>query len=69
MAKYRTLLIRTHAAEPWAIHFGDYDADVVRDERADVLDAEPETLCKIITTDEAQSAIDASVAALNRHFS
>lgn len=67
MAKrYHSLLVRDNAASPWGIHFGDYDREVVDAERDDITDGDyRRSNTKIITTDDAQAAIDAAVSALN----
>jgi hypothetical protein len=61
---YYTLLILE--AGKWYIHFGDYDKEVVEDEKADVKDSDPKAKLKIIRTADAQAAIDAAVADLNK---
>lgn len=61
---YFTLLVREDG-EPWGIHFGDYDREVVEQERVDGLDCYHKRNMTIIKTGERQAEIDAAVAALN----
>ena len=64
--KYYTLLIRD--AGKWSIHFGDFDRQVVLDEREDCRHGSNETKArdlKIIATTGKQVDIDAKVAELN----
>jgi len=49
----------------WSIHFGDYDRQVVEDERDDCKDSDPKAKMKIISTGDSQAAIDAKVSELN----
>lgn len=66
MKSYHSLLTRDGAGEPWAIAFGDYDHDVVKDERADYLDHDYKARdLKIITTGDQQADIEAAVRELN----
>jgi hypothetical protein len=63
---YYTLLSRETPKDRWVIEFGDYSRSVVRQERDDMKDgAFCDHAFKIIATGDAQSAIDAAVAALN----
>lgn len=64
---YYTLLVRDNKTSPWAIHFGDYDRECVKDEQNDIVDSEEyrRSDTKVITTDDDQPAINAAVAALN----
>lgn len=71
MAKpYFTLVYNegSHLSEPWGIAFGDYDQEVVEQERDDLADSwdAPKKAFKIIRTNSAKQAeIDAAVAKLN----
>ena len=67
MARYHSLLIRTHKAEPWAIEFGDYDRCVVKDEKQEY-DYSGEYQTRIICTSDKQADIESAVASLNRHL-
>ena len=60
---YYTLLILE--AGKWMIHFGDYDRQVVEDERDDCKYSDPKAKMKIISTGDSQAAIDAKVSELN----
>lgn len=63
---YYTLLSREPHSTRWAIEFGDYDREVVRQERDDLKDGDYcDHAFKIITTGETQAEIDAEVARLN----
>lgn len=63
---YYTLLSRGPDDTRWAIEFGDYDRNAVRDERDDMKDGHYcDHAFKIITTGETQAEIDAEVARLN----
>jgi hypothetical protein len=63
---YYTLLSREPHSKRWVIEFGDYDRNVVRDERDDMKDGDYcDHAFKIITTGETQAEIDAEVARLN----
>lgn len=63
--RYFTLLHR-EADGIWAIEFGDYSRRVVQDELEDYLDHDIRRKdLRIITTGDAQSDIEAAVAALN----
>ncbi|RVH82708.1 hypothetical protein CN074_25185 [Sinorhizobium medicae] len=66
--KYHTLLsIDGSPGCPWAIEFGDYDIDTVKDEWAEMRDRGWKAKeLKIITTGDAQADIEAAVAALNK---
>jgi hypothetical protein len=63
--KYYTLLTREDGSM-WTIHFGDYDREVVEQERQDMLEGyhSPKTL-RIITTGHLQRDINAAVDRLN----
>jgi len=63
--KYHTLCVRVNGR--WSPEFGDYDKEVVRDERDDVRDGGgiPARDLKIITTADDQASINAGVAHLN----
>ncbi len=61
---YFTLLVREDGG-PWGIHFGDYDREVVEQERIDGLDYYHKRNMTIIKTGERQTEIDAAVTALN----
>tara|TARA_R110000737_G_scaffold332635_1_gene349662 strand:- start:362 stop:553 length:192 start_codon:yes stop_codon:yes gene_type:complete len=63
MTKYYTLAIREDDGI-WAEQFGDYDLDVVRDERRD--QDLPARLTAIIHSDDHQDKIQAAIAELNR---
>lgn len=63
MKKYHTLLVREAVHLPWSIHFGDYDRQVVQDEREDIRDEYPHIL--IIASDADQKSIDAAVRETN----
>tara|TARA_R100000458_G_C8203095_1_gene193014 strand:+ start:281 stop:547 length:267 start_codon:yes stop_codon:yes gene_type:complete len=58
--KYHVLLIEYNGR--WYIEFGDYDRDVVLEEKSDSY-ADEKT--KIITTTDVQKDIDSAVAKLN----
>ena len=58
--KYHVLLIESNGK--WYIEFGDYDRDVVLEEKSDSY-ADEKT--KIITTTDVQKDIDSAVAKLN----
>ncbi|MCP1937405.1 hypothetical protein J2R95_003200 [Bradyrhizobium japonicum] len=64
---YYTLLEKHHDDTAWSIAFGDYDREVVAQERDDIRDGhgfEGQRL-KIIATNDAQADIDAKVAEIN----
>ena len=62
--KYYTLLEK-HAGA-WAVAFGDYDREVVADERADLIDGGQRAKdLKVITTNEDAASINAAIARLN----
>lgn len=64
--RYFTLLSRGPDDTRWAIEFGDYKRGVVKQERDDMKDGDYcDHAFRIIETDDAQSAIDAAVFALN----
>ncbi len=64
MAKrYYTLLALYDTG--WGVEFGDYDCEVVEQERADSWDQHEDPATKIIRTGDAQADIDAAVATLN----
>ncbi|WP_085025256.1 hypothetical protein [Ensifer aridi] len=65
--KYHTLVaIDGSPGCPWAIEFGDYDLETVKDEYADMRDRGWKAKeLKIITTGDTQAEIDAAVAKLN----
>lgn len=58
--KYHTLLTMENGR--WYIQFGDYDKDVVKQEKEDDYSG---FKTKIITTGDSQEAIDKKVAELN----
>jgi hypothetical protein len=60
---YYTLLVKSEGK--WFIHFGDYDKNVVKEERADVLDSDDKAVTQIVVTDDRQASIEAHVARLN----
>lgn len=68
---YFTLVSRTHKSEPWAIEFGDYDPECVRDEARDLKynsDVQGDVFLqtKIIRTKtDRQADIDTALAGLN----
>ena len=63
--KYYTL-VGTFQKNPWEIIFGDYDREVVEDERADIKDCGTDyTKFKIITTSDKQGEIEWAVSVLN----
>ena len=61
--RYYTLLARESVTEPWGIQFGDYDKEVVEDEKFDQSESWPHL--KIISSKDDQASIDAKVAELN----
>jgi hypothetical protein len=64
---YHVLLTRDGAGEAWAIAFGDYDRETVKDEHADHRDHDWKARdLKIITTGDSQTEITAAVAKLNQ---
>jgi hypothetical protein len=64
--KYFSLLVRSADDRVWAVEFGDFDRDVVLEERADYSDHGCRASdLKIITSDGKQASIDAAVASLN----
>ena len=64
--KYFSLIARTDPGAPWCVEFGDWNRDVVTEERADYRDhGHRASDLKIITTDGTQASIDAAVAKLN----
>lgn len=58
--KYHTLAVFEDGQ--WAPQFGDWDKDVVKQEREDSYDGQ--RTC-IVTTDGSQAAIDATIAEMN----
>jgi hypothetical protein len=64
--RYFTLAVRDDGR--WAPQFGDYDRSVVADELNDYVDSHDYRRkdLRILTTTDAQAAIDAAVAALNK---
>ncbi len=63
---YYTLVSKGPDDTRWAIEFGDYDRNTVRDERDDMKDGDYcDHRFKIITTNDDQASIDAAVAELN----
>lgn len=66
MAKYHTLLTKD-GDNMWRPYFGDYSMAVVKQERLDVMYSYElvAAQCKIITTGDKQSDIDAEVRRLN----
>lgn len=73
---YYTLLVRDSKSEPWEIHFGDYDRNVVSDERDDWCDHYDENNKRrqknntliVTTSDESMAAINAKVTELNANL-
>jgi hypothetical protein len=68
MAKRKYFTLLQWQDNRWAIHFGDYDREVVEQERDDLKDSTEGALkahFKIITTGVRQAEIDAMVAKLN----
>jgi len=63
---YYTIAIRRDDGK-WYPEFGDYDREVVADERADILHGAEVTAknVKIIRSNHAQADIDAAIAKLN----
>lgn len=65
MKKYYTL-VTCEDGGPWAVQFGDYDKQTVRDEQEDYCDGGiPRRYTKIITSGDSQADIDAAVKELN----
>lgn len=67
--QYYTLLSRTKTEPQWVIEFGDYELNVVQDERDDLRGAHDfvkGTQFKIIATGDKQSDIEERVAELNK---
>ena len=67
---YYTLLVRDNAMRsdaPWEVAFGDYDRDVVDDERDGYADSGAYRVrdMQIIATGDMQQDVDARVAELN----
>ena len=62
--KYFSLVVKYASVDKWAIAFGDYDKQVVEEEREDSYSDCFKT--KIIRTDETQVAIDEAVSKLNQ---
>lgn len=60
--KYYTLLVKYEPTSPWGIAFGDYNKDVVQQERED---SYSEFKTKLIKTNDTQASVDAEVRALN----
>lgn len=61
---YFTLLIKDDTE--WCIHFGDYDREVVADEKDDLQECYGSACkMKIIRTGDSQAEIDAAVSKLN----
>lgn len=58
--KYHTLLTLENGL--WCIQFGDYDKEVVKQEKED---SYSDYKCKIITTLDDQASVDAKVKELN----
>lgn len=65
MTKYWTLLVKDSVSGLWGIHFGDYDKEVVKQERADVLDSDSKAVTQIVSTDDKQVSIDSHVNKMN----
>jgi hypothetical protein len=64
MATYYTLAVREDGV--WGAQFGDYDRDVVVDEKLDYRDRGYSVRdLKIVRTGDAQTDIDARIAAMN----
>lgn len=64
MAIYYTLIVRNNADAPWEEAFGDYDREVVEDEREDLC-RHKKSNTKIIKTGDKQDEIEAKIAKLN----
>lgn len=63
---YYTLLVRDSQAEPWQIHFGDYEEGVVATERDDITQHDYlKKNTRIICTADTQSAINKAIDELN----
>lgn len=60
--KYYTLLVKYETKSPWGIAFGDFNKDVVQQERED---SYSEFKTKLIKTSANQASVDAEVRALN----
>ena len=63
MKTYYSLLTFDHGR--WSVQFGGYDKEVVKDERRDWFDSDPEMKTMIVRSGDSQSAIEAAVAKLN----
>jgi len=63
MAKYYTLLTKDAKGDDWSIQFGDYDREVVEDEK---VDSYSDCYTKIICTHADQQSINDAVANLNK---
>ena len=72
MKQYHTLLVRDSVDSDWAVHFGDYDLSVVREERRDITEGPSRDYrrndTKIITTDDDQKSIEEAVRVQNIRF-
>ena len=66
--KYYTLCVYEPQHDKWFIHFGDYELDVVADEKQDLnygWDGIPMKHMQIVKTSDQQSDIDAALDKLN----
>ena len=65
--RYYTLVIQDPETLRWSPEFGDYDRETVEQERDDQIDSEACTFLtsRVITTEDTQADIDATVAAMN----
>ena len=66
--KYYTLCVYEQDHDKWFIHFGDYELDVVADEKQDMnygWDGIPMKHMRIIKTSDQQTDIDAALDKLN----
>ena len=63
MARYHTLVVKFNRDDAWSVQFGDYDREVVADERDDSYGDAYRT--KIITTNDDQASINEEVRRLN----
>lgn len=67
---YYTLVTRdwndgAKAMGPWTPQFGDYDREVVQDEREEYLNEYAASDLKIVTSGDTQAEIDERIAKLN----
>lgn len=67
--RYHTLLVREDVVRRWQFHFGDYDRNVVVQERDDITEHDYlKKNTKIITTGDDQKDIDAAINKLNQEY-